>query len=61
MIVSLWKVDDASTYQLMSDFYIHYLNEHTYAACLRQAKLKLIQNPQTAFPRTWSGFILIGQ
>ncbi|MBN2103061.1 CHAT domain-containing protein [bacterium] len=61
LLVSLWKVDDASTRDLMKDFYHHYLNGKSYAASLREAKLKLIENPQTAFPRTWSGFVLIGE
>ncbi len=61
LIVSLWKVDDASTCQLMSEFYSHHMNKKSYASSLRQAKLRMIKNPETAFPRMWSGFVLIGE
>ena len=61
LLVSLWKVDDASTHQLMTGFYDSYLEGNSYAASLREAKLKLIRDSGTAFPRTWSGFVLIGQ
>ena len=61
LIVSLWKVDDLSTCQLMSKFYSNLIEKNSYASSLRQAKLKMIKNPETAFPRMWSGFVLIGE
>jgi CHAT domain-containing protein len=61
LIVSLWKVDDLSTCQLMSEFYNHHIKRKSFASSLRQTKLKMIKNPETAFPRMWSGFILIGE
>ena len=61
IVVSLWKVSDKHTCQLMVAFYEYILAGENYASALRQAKLKLLQNPLTAFPRSWSSFILIGE
>ena len=60
IIVSLWKVPDRQTAQLMEDFYVFVLRGYSYAYALRKAKLKMIENNTTAFPRNWSGFILLG-
>jgi len=60
LVVSLWKIDDKSTAELMVEFYKNILTKMSYSQALRQAKLKLIQNPLTAFPNLWSGFVLIG-
>jgi CHAT domain-containing protein/Tfp pilus assembly protein PilF len=61
LVVSLWKVYDLYTKELMSRFYAHYLSGDTYSRALRNAKLHMIRNEDTAFPQFWSGFILIGK
>ncbi len=61
LVVSLWKVSDKHTRLLMLEFYREMLNGSGHSQALQKAKLKLIQNPQTAFPKLWSGFVLIGQ
>ena len=61
LVVSLWKIDDKSTAELMVEFYKNILNSQSYSQALRQAKLKLIRNPLTAFPNLWSGFVLLGR
>ncbi|MCK5029584.1 MAG: CHAT domain-containing protein, partial [Bacteroidales bacterium] len=65
IIVSLWKVADESTSQLMIDFYKHVLdNENNgteFSESLRQAKLNMIKNGKYAHPFYWSPFILIGK
>jgi CHAT domain-containing protein len=65
LLVSLWKVKDASTARLMREFYAGMLAGQTKAEALRQAKLQLIKsesaNPKFAMPYYWAPFILIGQ
>lgn len=64
LIVSLWKVSDVSTSELMIEFYKNILGKkdvnHSYSSDLRSAKLKLISNREFAKPYYWSPFILIG-
>jgi CHAT domain-containing protein/Tfp pilus assembly protein PilF len=65
IIVSLWKVADESTSDLMIDFYKNLLNENQetkeYSKALQQAKLKMINEEKYAHPFYWSPFILIGK
>jgi tetratricopeptide (TPR) repeat protein len=65
LVVSLWKVSDASTSMLMIDFYKNLLQNHSsktsLSADLRLAKLKLIENKKFAKPYYWSPFILLGE
>lgn len=68
IMVSLWKVADISTSELMIDFY-NFLMEKEYAAdksfifceALHDAKLKMIEKKEFSHPFFWSPFILIGQ
>ncbi len=60
LLVSLWQVNDASTAQLMIDFYRFMLDGKSKFAALRQAKLALIENdPKYADPFYWAPFVLI--
>ncbi len=68
--VSLWKVDDTSTAQLMADYYDGFAKTKVpealtqslnYSASLRKAKLKMIEEGTYANPYYWSPFILIGK
>lgn len=61
VLFSLWKVNDQYTADLMIDFYDNYLKTNNYAQALRQAKLKMLNNPITANPRYWAPFVLIGE
>lgn len=59
--VSLWKVADESTAELMRLFYQNILDQSdNFAQSLRQAKLQLIQQASYAAPYYWAPFILIG-
>jgi CHAT domain-containing protein len=60
IIVSLWRVTDRHTRDLMVGVYRNILDGKPYADALREAKLTLIRDEQTAFPAFWSGFVLIG-
>ncbi len=61
VLVSLWKVIDRPTSELMVTFYDHILAGESYCHALRQAKLQLVRKPATAYPKMWSGFVLIGR
>ncbi len=63
VMVSLWKVSDASTSQLMIDFYEKLLEveEKNLAGAIREAKLQMIQDATYANPYFWSPFVLIGR
>ena len=58
VLSSLWKVYDTYTAQLMRLFYEQALDNKSYAAALRNAKLKMIKDSKSADPRKWSGFVL---
>ena len=67
LIISLWKVADISTTELMTKFYKHLLDENEdlsgnlkFSSALHQAKLELIDS-EYGHPFFWSSFILIGQ
>ena len=60
VIVTLWKVSDQSTVDLMIDFYNHLISGNGITYSLREAKFELIKNPEYAEPYFWAPFILIG-
>ena len=62
LLVSLWKVNDASTSRLMIDFYEDLLNGNSKSAALQTAKLNLINSDaKYADPYYWAPFVLIGR
>jgi CHAT domain-containing protein/tetratricopeptide (TPR) repeat protein len=64
IIVSLWKVADISTSQLMVDYYSNLLKKenevHRFSDAMREAKLNMISEERFAHPFFWSPFILVG-
>lgn len=67
VIHSLWKVNDKETRLLMTELYRNILNPcegcepaQGFAPALRAAKLSLIAQETTAFPASWSSFVLVG-
>ena len=66
LVISLWKVSDKATVELMTNFYQYLLQENIqittktlYNNTLRKAKLKMI-NSKLSHPFFWASFILIG-
>jgi CHAT domain-containing protein/tetratricopeptide (TPR) repeat protein len=59
VIVSLWKVDDEKSADLMIRFYTHLKAGKTKSEALRQAQLDLIE--KAGAPYFWAPFILIGR
>src|SRR4030095_7439926 len=65
MLVSQWKVNSASTSQLMVNFYhsskpIHPHSDSNVATALRVANLQLIREQRFRHPFYWAGFVLVG-
>jgi CHAT domain-containing protein len=61
VLVSQWKVESASTTELMTGFHRRLAGagggkaEH-----LRQASLEVLRTPRYAHPFYWAGFVLVG-
>jgi CHAT domain-containing protein/Tfp pilus assembly protein PilF len=60
-MISLWKVDDDATRELMIDFYRKLQSGVGRAEALRQVQLKLLKSEDHNHPFFWAGFILSGQ
>jgi CHAT domain-containing protein len=61
VLASLWKVDDASTSQLMTQFYgIRESKKLTKVEALQKAQLTLLNSKDFSHPYYWAPFILIG-
>ena len=62
-VMSLWKVDDEATSQIMEYFYIHLKKGETKDEALKNAKLDYLKNTNDALlkhPYYWSGFVVTG-
>ncbi|WP_293149836.1 MULTISPECIES: CHAT domain-containing protein [unclassified Microcoleus] len=59
VIVSLWRVSDASTSELMQSFYQNLQQNPNKAQALRQAMLTTMKTHSN--PRDWAAFTLIGE
>jgi CHAT domain-containing protein len=66
-VVSQWKVESASTRDLMLNFHRRLRAPRASAKlktakaeALRQAALTLMKNPETSHPFYWAGFVLVG-
>jgi len=67
MVLSLWKVSDKATTEVMIKFYDNILEENKnfdnmpeFSNALYKAKLQIIEEGKYAHPFFWSSFILIG-
>ena len=65
IVVSQWKVESASTSDLMLSFHRQLKlpsvrTNGSKAEALRQAALKLLKNRQTNHPFYWAGFVVVG-
>ena len=60
-VVSQWKVESASTRDLMLQFHRGLQSGKTSKAeALQQAALSLLKQPATSHPFYWAGFVLVG-
>ena len=59
-VVSQWKVDSASTTELMLEFHRNRLASNSKAQSLRKAMLKLLNGNQYKHPFYWAPFVVVG-
>ena len=59
IIMSLWKVDDECTSQLMIEFYRHLNNGESIATAFERARHQIRKNPKFSHYRYWAPFILL--
>ncbi|CAN5882533.1 CHAT domain-containing protein [soil metagenome] len=65
MLVSQWKVNSASTSEVMVNFYQALKSEENHscgkkASALRKTALKTMKDPRYRHPFYWAGFVMIG-
>ena len=64
IIMSLWKVPDKETYELMEHFYSNWIDGQSKQMALRQAVLEVMDDLKSTYgvahPRLWGGFVLVG-
>ncbi|HEY3056498.1 MAG TPA: CHAT domain-containing tetratricopeptide repeat protein [Thermoanaerobaculia bacterium] len=61
VVASLWKVDDAATAELMTQFYRRlFLQKASPSAALRGAQMELRKQERWASPYYWAGFVMQG-
>ncbi len=59
LIMSLWKVDDAATQQLMKNFYSNWIRLHNKQKAFKQAQLQLMTKYKDPF--YWGAFVMMGR
>ena len=57
----LKKINDVHSSDMMIAFYEDYATSQSYTDALRAAKLQLLSQPETALPRYWGAFVLVGE
>ena len=58
LLMSLWKVDDEATQELMTEFYKQWLSTNDIKAAYRNAQLAI--KTKYEMPQYWAGFVLLG-
>jgi CHAT domain-containing protein len=58
LIMSLWKVDDAATQQLMSNFYSNWIKLGNKQKAFKQAQMQLMSKYKD--PYYWGAFVMMG-
>jgi MYXO-CTERM domain-containing protein len=59
-VVSLWKVNDLATQELMVAYYRALLQGHSRAEALRQVQLAMLRSKERAHPYYWASFAVVG-
>ena len=63
MVVSQWRVNSASTSELMKNFYealARRRDRGNKSEALREASIRLLKDPRYRHPFYWAGFVLVG-
>ncbi|TVQ07244.1 MAG: CHAT domain-containing protein [Leptolyngbya sp. DLM2.Bin27] len=59
--MSLWKVDDFGTAELMQRYYQRLTNGEGRSEALRQVQLEFMADPDYRHPYYWASFLFSGQ
>ena len=59
-VMSLWKVDDAATKDLMVDYYQRLLAKEGRSDAMRKVQLAMLKSPERNHPFYWASFIVSG-
>jgi CHAT domain-containing protein len=59
LIMSLWKVDDAASQMLMTNFYINWIKLKDKQKAFKQAQLQLMMKYKE--PYFWGAFVMMGK
>lgn len=62
VLMSLWKIDESSSAEILEKFYVHLRQGYSKSEALRQAKLDYIEEvpPELRSPYYWAGLVIIG-
>ncbi len=60
LLMSLWKVDDARTAELMAEYYRRLIAGAGRAEALRETQLRMRADRATAHPYYWASFVVLG-
>jgi len=60
-VMSLWKVSDQGTKELMVEYYKRLLRGEGRGEGLRQVQLRMLKNPKRSHPFYWASFIQSGE
>lgn len=59
-VLTQWQASDATTAELMGDFYAQLKRGQPKGAALREAARKMLHHPRTSHPYYWAPFFLMG-
>lgn len=59
-LMTLWKVDDLATKDLMVDYYRRLVSKEGRSEALRQAQLAMLSDSKRQHPYYWASFIASG-
>lgn len=59
IIMSLWKVDDEATQQLMNNFYSNWVKTNDRQKAFKQAQQQLMADPKFKAPLYWGAFVMM--
>ena len=59
-VVSLWKVNDRATQELMGAYYRELLGGRGRAEALRRVQLDMLRSENRAHPYYWASFVAVG-
>jgi len=59
IIMSLWKVDDEPTQQLMNHFYANWVKTNDRPKAFKQAQQQLMANEKFKVPLYWGAFVMM--